>query len=163
MQEGGCLCGAQRYAVLKPPARVTVCHCRFCQRATGSACMVEPIFAREDLRHLRGTPATYDAVSAGSGKRVTIHFCRDCGTKLYLSFERFPAAFGLYAGTLDDPDWIEVTPENAKHIFIGVARPETILPPRMACFAEHAITNAGEALEPVRFDQPRTARGTAPA
>ena len=31
---GGCLCGANKYAVQSEPARVTICHCRFCQHET---------------------------------------------------------------------------------------------------------------------------------
>jgi hypothetical protein len=50
VHEGGCLCGAVRYETLADPLRVTTCHCRFCQRATGSAYMVEPIFRTVDLR-----------------------------------------------------------------------------------------------------------------
>ncbi len=159
MQSGGCLCGAQRYEVTAPPLRVTICHCRFCQRATGSAYMVEPIFDLSQLRQTHGTPATWTTRSAGSGKQVHVHFCPDCGTKLYLTFERFPASAGVYAGTFDDPDWFEIRPDNAKHIFIGVARRDTLLPPGLACFAEHAMTNEGTPLEPVRFDAPRPARG----
>ena len=47
--EGGCLCGAVRFATLGEPSRVTVCHCRFCQKATGSAYLVEPIFDADKL------------------------------------------------------------------------------------------------------------------
>src|SRR6187431_656365 len=36
---GGCLCSALRYETLAEPDRITFCHCRFCQRATGSAFM----------------------------------------------------------------------------------------------------------------------------
>jgi hypothetical protein len=158
-QAGGCLCGAQRYEVTAPPMRVTICHCRFCQRATGTAYMVEPIFRLEDLRHTHGTPGTYALRSEGSGKVVTIHLCRECGTKLYLTFERFPAVCGVYAGTFDAPDWFEIRPDNAKHIFIGVARSDTLLPAGLACFAEHATTNEGEPLQPQHFDAPRPARG----
>ncbi len=58
---------------------------------------------RAALKILTGTPKVYDQVSAGSGKTVHVHFCGDCGTRLWLSFERFPGAVGIYAGTFDDP------------------------------------------------------------
>ena len=40
LQAGGCLCSELRYETLAEPQRITFCHCRFCQRATGSAFMV---------------------------------------------------------------------------------------------------------------------------
>ena len=83
IHEGGCICGATSYETLGDPLRVTICHCRFCQRATGSAYMVEPIFRCEDLRVTKGSPATYQHRSQGSGKLVHVHFCAACGTKLY--------------------------------------------------------------------------------
>jgi hypothetical protein len=33
---GGCQCGAIRYELKQPPRRASICHCRMCQRATGS-------------------------------------------------------------------------------------------------------------------------------
>ena len=87
-QNGGCLCGRVRYAAKAPPARVTICHCRFCQRATGSAYMVEPIFSKADFALTSGEPRIYGHRSDGSGKMVEVHFCSACGTKLFLSFER---------------------------------------------------------------------------
>ncbi len=106
--EGGCLCGAIRYSVKTPPARVTFCHCRFCQRATGSDYLVEPIFEKPALEVIAGKPKTYSHRSEGSGKIVDIHFCAVCGTKLFLTFERFPEVVGLYGGTFDDPNWFEI-------------------------------------------------------
>lgn len=141
--EGGCLCGSVRYAVSGHPVRVTVCHCRFCQKATGSAYMVEPIFASGSLAVLSGSPRTYDHVSAGSGKLVGVHFCPACGTRLWLGFERFPDAVGVYAGTFDDPCWFPIGPENARHIFLGSARPDTIIPPGLPTFTGHATANDG--------------------
>lgn len=152
--EGGCLCGSLRYETTSDPVRVTICHCRFCQRATGGAYMVEPIFRSEDLRVTTGTPTVFDATSAGSGKQVHIHFCPRCGTKLYLSFERFPGMVGIYAGTFDDPGWFEVGPDNARHIFVGAARHDTILPGGMDIFVEHAIDLQGQPREGRRFDTP---------
>lgn len=141
--EGGCLCGRIRYATLAEPARVTVCHCRFCQRATGSAYMVEPIFGQADFVLLAGTPRTFDQISEGSGKRVRIHFCQDCGTKLWLSFERFPDVIGVYAGTFDDPCWFAIDPASSKHIFLGVSRADTVIPAGLPTFVEHATTRDG--------------------
>lgn len=157
IHEGGCLCGDVRYEVEGEPLRVTVCHCRFCQRATGSAYMVEPIFRQADLRITRGLPTVYDLRSRGSGKLVHVHFCAACGTKLYLTFERFAEACGLYAGTFDDPDWFAIDAGTSKHIFINAARRDTILPPGISCFGEHAMLNDGTPLEPVTFDRPQPA------
>ena len=151
---GRCLCGAVRYETLADPVRVTICHCRFCQRATGSAYMVEPIFRMEDLRITRGLPSVYDLRSAGSGKVVHVHFCQTCGTKLYLTFERFTETCGIYAGTFDDPDWFSIEPETAKHIFLDVARHDTILPAGISVFGQHAMQNDGTPLEPVVFEMP---------
>lgn len=154
-QEGGCLCGSLRYAVTAPPSRVTVCHCRFCQRATGSAYLVEPIFAKADLALLSGSPRVYDQRSEGSGKMVHVHFCADCGTKLWLSFERFPDVVGVYAGTFDDPCWFEIRPETAKHIFLGVARHDSVIPAGLPTFVEHATDNTGTPQRATVFDSPQ--------
>lgn len=59
IHEGGCLCGATRYRTEGEPLRVTICHCRFCQRATGAAFMVEPIFRLENVSVTRGVPSIY--------------------------------------------------------------------------------------------------------
>jgi hypothetical protein len=83
---------------------------------------------------------------------VHVHFCPDCGTKLYLSFERFPDAVGVYGGTFDDPDWVEIRPDNAKHIFVGVGRHDTVIPAGMPAFEEHAMTKEGAPLEPHVLD-----------
>ncbi len=150
--KGGCLCGGIRYEALAEPSRVTVCHCRFCQKATGSAYMVEPIFDADHFALLSGEPEIYDQVSEGSGKIVHIHFCPSCGTKLWLSFERFPDAVGVYAGTFDDPCWFSIAPAISKHIFLGVARPDTVIPEGMPTFIEHATTNDGTPQEATVFD-----------
>jgi len=116
--------------------------------------MVEPVFRLEHLRVTKGTPSVFQVRSRGSGKTVRVHFCATCGTKLYLTFERFPDSCGVYAGTFDDPNWFHIVPENSKHIFIDMARHETILPPGLNAFPEHAITNEGQKNEPVMFDHP---------
>jgi len=152
--EGGCLCRDVRFKVTAPPLRLTICHCRFCQRATGSAYMVEPVFEKADFDLTTGAANIYRHRSEGSGKMVDVHFCPRCGTKLYLTFERFPDVVGVYAGTFDDPNWFERFDDSTKHIFLGVAQRGTLIPAGVRTFREHATTNSGEAIEPVIFDQP---------
>jgi hypothetical protein len=152
--EGGCLCGAIRYAVNAPPLRVTFCHCRFCQKATGSAYLVEPIFEKSALEVIAGLPKIYSHRSEGSGKIVHIHFCDACGTKLFLTFERFADVAGIYGGTFDDPNWFEYSASNAKHIFLSVARRGTIVPAGIPCFEEHATTNEGKPIEAKVYSEP---------
>ncbi len=152
---GGCLCGRVRYETRTSPLRVTYCHCRFCQRATGAAYMVEPIFRREDLAVTAGTPKLFELTSAGSGKNVRVHFCDSCGTKLYLTFERFPDVCGVYAGTFDEPDWFDVEQANAKQIFVDVARHDTVLMPGIGTFRAHSIDNQGAPQDGVVLDMPR--------
>ncbi len=152
--EGGCLCKAVRFATTANPVRVTICYCTFCQVATGSIGMVEPIFSKADFRVLKGKPTTFDMPSRGSGKRISINFCATCGTKIFLAFERFEDAYGLYAGTFDDPNWFDRSPANAKHIFTGVAQKGTIIPPGYNTFVEHAWLNDGTPVAPTVFEHP---------
>lgn len=150
---GGCLCGKLRYAVGVAPIRVTICYCRFCQRATGSTGMIEPIFPKDGFAVTAGCETIYSLVSEGSGKQVNVHFCANCGTKVRLSLERFPEVIGIYAGTFDNPNWFQRSPENTKHIFLGVAQRGTIIPPGFNCFEEHATTNDGVAIPPRQYAQ----------
>jgi hypothetical protein len=153
VHEGGCLCGAIRYAAKSQPMRVTICHCRFCQRATGSAYLVEPIFGKSDFTVISGQPKVYRHRSAGSGQMVEVHFCGDCGTKLFLTFERFPGVIGAYGGTFDDPNWFERTAANSRHIFLSAAQRGTVIPAGINCFEEHVTTNDGQPNKPHVFSE----------
>lgn len=147
-QKGRCLCNSIKYEVIAEPVRVTVCHCRFCQRSTGTAYFVEPIFNKSDFSIISGKIKTYEHKSQGSGKMLHVHFCDICGTKLYLSFERFADLVGVFSGTFDDPNWFERNSRNSKHIFVSMAQHGTILPSGVRTFAEHVITNDDEPVEP---------------
>lgn len=157
-QEGGCLCRAIRYRVTAPPLRVTFCHCRFCQRVTGAAYAVEPIFEETAFTLLAGTPKTYAHRSEGSGKAVTLHFCGTCGTGYRYGFERFEGLTGIMAGTFDDPNWFAWTADTAKHIFLSAARPDTMIPAGLPVFTEHAQTNDGAPLPALDVPVPQSVR-----
>lgn len=114
--------------------------------------MVEPIFSKSDFELLEGDPKCFDLKSEGSGKTVHVHFCGNCGTKLWLSFERFPDAVGIYAGTFDDPCWFDIEPDTSKHIFLEAARSDTIIPAGLPTYVEHATNLEGEVQKATVFD-----------
>jgi hypothetical protein len=139
LHEGGCLCGDVRYGTTAEPVRVTVCHCTFCQKITGSAFLVEPIFRREDVA-FSGVPAqAYEHRSDTSGKRVALRFCGRCGTTVCLELERFPDVLGLCGGTFDDPNWFDRGPGRCRHIFTRSAQRGVVLPAGVDTFDEHAL------------------------
>ena len=151
---GHCLCGKARYDTGNDPLWVTICYCQFCQRATGSDRMIEPIFERDNFSFSGNEPTVYALPSDGSGKEINVHFCDECGTKLALTFERWPDRIGIYIGTLNEPDSISVTPKNSKHIFVSEARPGTVVPSGFKTFDRHATENDGTAIEPTIHSVP---------
>ncbi len=151
---GRCLCGNVTYDTGSDPLWVTVCYCRFCQRATGSDRMIEPIFERDSFVLSGADAKIYTLASDGSGKDVNVHFCRNCGTKLALTFERWPDRIGIYIGTLDDPMSMAPTEENSKHIFVSEAQSGTILPSGFKTFDRHATENDGTPVQPTVYSAP---------
>ena len=148
VHEGGCLCGDVRYKTIAQPMRVTICHCKFCQRFTGSAYLVEPIFRKQDVVFL-GTPAkTYEHRSNSSHKRVTLNFCARCGTTICLDLERLPDILGLCGGTFDDPDWFDRSQGNCRHIFTRSAQKGVVLPAGVDIYREHALQLDGTLNQP---------------
>ncbi len=147
--QGGCLCGRLRFGIDRDPEWVTMCFCRFCQKTTGSAFMIEPIFDVAAFRMITGEPARYTHLSEGSGKDVYIHFCGDCGSKINLTFDRWQDRLGVFQGAFDDPGWFPVTPDNSKYIFTDHAPRGFVIPPGYKTYPAHAATLEGEPLAPV--------------
>ncbi|MCP4318939.1 MAG: GFA family protein [Hyphomicrobiales bacterium] len=96
----GCACGAVRYETASDFEFSFQCHCRKCQRATGTG--HAPAFAVDisDTR-LEGS-IRYYAHAADSGARTNTGFCPECGSPIVSSTERFPDRIYLLAATLDD-------------------------------------------------------------
>jgi hypothetical protein len=139
VHEGGCLCADIRYRTLSEPVRVTICHCTFCQKLTGAAFLVEPIFKKQEVVFSGTAPRRYVHCSDTSKKEVGINFCSRCGTTLFLDFERFPDILGLCGGTFDNPNWFERDTEKCRHIFTRSAQTGVLLPPGVATYSEHAL------------------------
>jgi hypothetical protein len=145
---GGCLCGDIRYQTIADPVRITICHCTFCQKLTGSAYLVEPIFRKQDAVFTGAAPRIYDHRSDTSGKRVSVHFCGRCGTTICLDLERFPDIIGICGGTFDDPNWFERSSAKCRHIFTRSAQTGVTIPAGVNAFTEHAVELDGTANRP---------------
>ncbi len=98
---GGCVCGAVRFEVDGDPMFCSNCHCRECQRASGSAFMPLMGFLREAVR-ISGE-VTYFTRMADSGTAETEGFCPICGARLFAHAEAYEGVFLVRAGCLDDP------------------------------------------------------------
>jgi hypothetical protein len=101
MISGGCLCGSVRYRYDGEPLFSVVCHCRDCQKASGSS-RVPVMGATKASFHVEGTTKTYRSVG-GSGKAAVRHFCPECGSLLFGMPEVVPDMVTIYVGSLDDP------------------------------------------------------------
>jgi hypothetical protein len=118
IRTGGCLCGAVRYESTGDPVFSLQCHCRDCQRQTGSAYIAAMRVPAAGFRITKGAPKQYVSTSDG-GNRVTRAFCGDCGSPIYIQVSTRPDLVGLRVGTLDDPS--EFHPEA--DIFVKSAQP----------------------------------------
>jgi hypothetical protein len=100
---GGCQCGAVRYRLAETPRGASICHCRMCQKATGSPYGAYAPMPREALSFTRGAPKVF--ASSAIAERG---FCADCGTPL--TYRNVTSArISVTICSLDDPD--SVAPE----------------------------------------------------
>ena len=74
--QGGCQCGRIRFEARALLGPGHLCHCRMCQRATGSLFAALVPVALEDLSWSR------EPEGFRSSAEVTRHFCASCGTSL---------------------------------------------------------------------------------
>ena len=95
---GGCQCGAVRFAFKTTPGKVSICHCRMCQRAVGGHFAALTSMKRDEIEWTKGEPAWFQSSSVA--KRG---FCRDCGTPLSFAYDRSDR-FSVTIGSLDHPE-----------------------------------------------------------
>ena len=150
MREGGCDCGEVRYRVAGEPMFTNNCHCRQCQRQTGSTSVVNAFFETERITLLSGE-LTEQVTTAGSGGDHVILRCATCGTALWSHYPGMGRhGAGLRAGTLDDP--ASITPDAV--IFVSEKMPWVALPQGIPAF--DTTYDFREVLPPERLDRLRT-------
>ncbi len=126
VRTGGCLCGAVRYESVGDPLFSLQCHCRDCQRSSGTAYVAAMRMPSAGFRITRGAPKRYVGQS-DAGNQVTRFFCGDCGSPLYIQVASRPDIVGLRVGTLDDPSGFRAEAD----IFVKSAQPWDHLNPAL--------------------------------
>jgi hypothetical protein len=100
---GGCACGKLRYVLLATPLFVHCCHCRRCQRESGTAFVTHAVIERANVKLLKGETVA-GRVPTDSRRRHEIVHCATCLTALWGQHGRQPSVLlYLKVGTLDDP------------------------------------------------------------
>ena len=132
-QAGGCLCGAIRFTIDRDAiAGQSHCHCRDCQRATGSA-FATFCFVPDAGFHAESGEAKGYTVPGSSGSGVTRYFCTDCGSQLYSEVGVMPGVKFVKAGALDDASWM--SPQSA--FWCDTAQPWVAMPEGLAAIAKN--------------------------
>lgn len=131
--EGRCTCGAVRYRMTSRPLFVHCCHCRWCQRETGSAFALNAMIETERLEVLQGEPQSVMTPSQ-SGKGQTIVRCPRCRVALWSHYAGAGDAIAFVrVGTLEEPD--RLPPDI--HIFTASKQPWVLLPPDTPAVPEY--------------------------
>jgi hypothetical protein len=121
---GGCLCGAVRYESEGDPIFSLQCHCRDCQRSSGTAYIAAMRVPAAGFRITKGAPRRYVG-KADSGNEITRVFCPDCGSPLYVQVSTRPDLVGIRVASFDDPSWFRAEAD----IFVGSAQPWDFMNP----------------------------------
>lgn len=100
--EGGCFCGAVRYATEGDPMMKGQCHCRQCQYHSGGGVNYFLAMPAGGFSYTKGKPTSYSRPNAPVFK-VTREFCPTCGTQILTRADPLPDMVLVKAGTLDDP------------------------------------------------------------
>jgi hypothetical protein len=94
---GGCACGQVRFSVPIDSDDAYLCHCRMCQRATGSVSIAFKSVKRAQVRW-ETEPAWFDSSPIASRP-----FCDGCGTSFGFAFKEGSENMDLTVASFDDP------------------------------------------------------------
>ena len=117
VKAGGCVCGKVRFKTNAAPLRVTICHCTWCQRRTGSAFGTEVVFRDGDIEMRGNMQSSYRHHSDETGRWLISHFCTACGSNLGIELENAPGIRTLPAGAFDDASWLSKDIQQFVHVF----------------------------------------------
>lgn len=118
--EGSCHCQAVRFKVeSREPVPFMRCYCSICRKTAGSGGFAVNLGADhaslkvEGMEHVAVYRATMEDGHPSSGHR---HFCKRCGTALWLWDPTWPELVHPHAGAIDTP---LAAPPSVTHMMLG--------------------------------------------
>ncbi len=110
MKRASCACGQLSISLVGEPRYVLACHCRECQKATGSLFGVSTYWSKESVSGITGESTQFTR-RTDSGGTLTHHFCSTCGGRVYRYASFYPAGIGVAYGGFDTTDLPRPTDE----------------------------------------------------
>ena len=119
---GGCMCGGVRFELSEPLLGALFCHCKRCQRRTGTGVSTTALTVPGSYRTVAGEEliATWDP---GDGGFVKV-FCKECGSQLFTTHPENSELLAIRMGALDDDPGIR----PSAHQFVTYAAPWAPVP-----------------------------------
>ncbi len=111
------MCGGVRFELSEPLLGALFCHCKRCQRRTGTGVSTTALTAPGSYRTVAGEElvGTWDPGDGGYVKA----FCSRCGSQLYTTNPENPEVLAIRMGALDDDPGIR----PGAHQFVDYAAP----------------------------------------
>ena len=128
---GGCACGKIRYQLNREPMLTHCCHCKWCQRETGSAFVINTLIEASEVELLGELPELVLTPSE-SGRGQLVGRCPSCRVALWSHYSAGEVISFIRVGTLDDPN---LYPPDV-HIFTNSKQAWVDLPETATSFPE---------------------------
>ena len=107
IETGGCLCGNIRYEFKrKDVISAGHCHCKDCQKITGSG-KATIVFIRTNDLKINEDYKVYSVIG-NDGTNVHRGFCPNCGSPIISFVTEQPNLKFIKAGSLDDSSWLKI-------------------------------------------------------
>jgi hypothetical protein len=101
IRRAACACGQLGIDCRGEPVRVSICHCRSCQRRTGAPFGWQVRFPEAAVTPT-GEAARYTR-TADSGRSIDFRFCPRCGSTVWWTMDRDPGLVVVAGGAFADP------------------------------------------------------------
>ena len=93
------MCGGVRWELSGVPGAASYCHCRRCQRRSGTAASTQVRIRAEQLRILQGEELVHAYRPPDGFEKL---FCSTCGSALFSRHRDDPAVMSVRLGGFDD-------------------------------------------------------------
>ena len=117
--EGSCHCGAVKFNVNSPhPYPYNLCYCSICRKTAGSGGFAINLGAESETLQVDGKSecSVYHAIIDGKTSPAERHFCKHCGSALWVYDPRWPELVHPFASAIDTE---LPKPPQKTHLMLG--------------------------------------------